>query len=77
LCRELGIAACLAKPIASFDLHAAICGVLDAEAARVKKAEERWRPHAADARARRVLLAEDNIVNQRVAVGLLSRRAIT
>ena len=25
LCRELGIAACLTKPIASFDLHAAIC----------------------------------------------------
>jgi CheY-like chemotaxis protein len=32
LCRELGISACLTKPIASFDLHAAICAVLDAEA---------------------------------------------
>jgi signal transduction histidine kinase/DNA-binding response OmpR family regulator len=76
LCKELGISACLTKPIASFDLHAAICAVLDAEAARVKKAEERA-PAAApteNVRARRVLLAEDNIVNQRVAVGLLKRR---
>jgi signal transduction histidine kinase/CheY-like chemotaxis protein len=76
LCKELGIAACLTKPIASFDLHAAICAVLDAEAARVKKAEEppSAAPSAANVRARRVLLAEDNIVNQRVAVGLLKRR---
>ena len=75
LCRELGIAACLTKPIASFDLHAAICAVLDAEASRVKKAEERQTPSTSEnVRARRVLLAEDNIVNQRVAVGLLKRR---
>jgi signal transduction histidine kinase/DNA-binding response OmpR family regulator/HPt (histidine-containing phosphotransfer) domain-containing protein len=76
LCRELGIAACLTKPIASFDLHAAICAVLDAEASRVKKAEERQSapPPPEKVRARRVLLAEDNIVNQRVAVGLLKRR---
>jgi signal transduction histidine kinase/CheY-like chemotaxis protein len=77
LCRELGIAACLTKPIASFDLHAAICAVLDAEASRVKKAEERRAtvsPTPQKVRARNVLLAEDNIVNQRVAVGLLKRR---
>jgi signal transduction histidine kinase/CheY-like chemotaxis protein len=76
LCRELGIAACLTKPIASFDLHAAICAVLDAEASRAKKAEERQQasPAPQKVRARNVLLAEDNIVNQRVAVGLLKRR---
>jgi signal transduction histidine kinase/CheY-like chemotaxis protein len=75
LCRDLGIAACLTKPIASFDLHAAICAVLDAEAARAKKAEERkLLPTPTKVRARNVLLAEDNIVNQRVAVGLLKRR---
>ena len=77
LCRELGIAACLTKPIASFDLHAAICAVLDAEASRVKKAEERRAtvsPTPQKVRARTVLLAEDNLVNQRVAVGLLKRR---
>ncbi len=74
LCRELGIAACLTKPIASFDLHAAICAVLDAEASRAKKAEERKPSTPEKVGARRVLLAEDNIVNQRVAVGLLKRR---
>jgi two-component system, sensor histidine kinase and response regulator len=75
LCRELGIASCLTKPIASFDLHAAICAVLDAEASRAKKAEERKPSSTPEkVRARRVLLAEDNIVNQRVAVGLLKRR---
>jgi CheY-like chemotaxis protein len=75
LCRELGIAACLTKPIASFDLHAAICAVLDAEASRVKKAEERQASSTPPmVRARKVLLAEDNVVNQRVAVGLLERR---
>ena len=75
LCRELGIAACLTKPIASFDLHAAICAVLDAEASRVNEAEERQASSTPPMlRARKVLLAEDNIVNQRVAVGLLKRR---
>jgi two-component system, sensor histidine kinase and response regulator len=75
LCHELGIAACLTKPIASFDLHAAICAVLDAETSRVKKAEERQASSTPPrGRARKVLLAEDDSVNQRVAVGLLKRR---
>jgi signal transduction histidine kinase/DNA-binding response OmpR family regulator/HPt (histidine-containing phosphotransfer) domain-containing protein len=73
LCRELGIAACLTKPIASFDLHAAICAVLEAEASlsTPPKEADDVRPAV---RPRRVLLAEDNIVNQRVAIGLLNRR---
>jgi CheY-like chemotaxis protein len=49
--------------------------VLDAEASRVKKAEERRESSMPPmVKARKVLLAEDNIVNQRVAVGLLERR---
>ena len=49
--------------------------VLDAEASRVKKAEGRREPSMPPmVKARKVLLAEDNIVNQRVAVGLLERR---
>ena len=69
------IAACLTKPIAASDLHAAICAVLDAGASRPAKPAEtvRQAPTAA-VRPRKVLLAEDNIVNQRVAVGLLGRR---
>jgi two-component system sensor histidine kinase/response regulator len=74
LCRELGIVACLTKPIASFDLHAAICSVLDSEVSRAAKPATPPPPTAAKVRPRKVLLAEDNIVNQRVAVGLLSRR---
>ena len=74
LCRELGISACLTKPIASFDLHAAICAVLDKGAARSTKSEETRPSTPVAVRTRKVLLAEDNIVNQRVAIGLLTRR---
>ena len=70
-----GISACLTKPIASFDLHAAICGVLDSESSRAAQSRRAAEGQpAAAGRPRKVLLAEDNIVNQRVAIGLLSRR---
>jgi two-component system sensor histidine kinase/response regulator len=74
LCEELGIAACLTKPIAATDLYAAICTVLDSNPEPELKATTTSEPAAPPVRPRRVLLAEDNIVNQRVAVGLLSRR---
>jgi len=75
-CREIGITSCLTKPIASVDLHEAICAALDSASSRqatAASAAARTAPAPA-ARPRTVLLAEDNIVNQRVAVGLLSRR---
>jgi signal transduction histidine kinase/CheY-like chemotaxis protein len=76
LCRELGIVACLTKPVASFDLHAAICAVLETEppAPRKPKVEEAQAPATPKVKQRKVLLAEDNIVNQRVAIGLLNKR---
>jgi signal transduction histidine kinase/CheY-like chemotaxis protein len=75
LWRERGIAVCLNKPIAPSDLHAAICTVLDAGAPwPATKAEPVREVPTAAARPMKVLLAEDNVVNQRVAVGLLSRR---
>ncbi len=78
LCRELGIVACLTKPVASFDLHAAICSVIEREpepSTPVAPSSATAQPiETPKALTRKVLLAEDNIVNQRVAVGLLNRR---
>jgi two-component system sensor histidine kinase/response regulator len=83
-CRELGIAAHLTKPITGDDLLDAIIRVLSGDPSDGrKKVEVRSRaafprPQSAVApepiRRARILLAEDNIVNQRVAAGLLTRR---
>ena len=70
-CRELGIAACLTKPIEATDLYEAICRVLSRADVPVHR---RGRSTAKAERPLRILLAEDNIVNQRVAVGLLAKR---
>jgi CheY-like chemotaxis protein len=74
LCRELGIAAYLTKPIASFDLHAAICAVVESDTSSSTPPIETREANRPTVRPRKVLLAEDNIVNQRVAIGLLNRR---
>jgi signal transduction histidine kinase/DNA-binding response OmpR family regulator len=74
-CRELGISACLAKPIRRAELRAAVVKAI---------AEQRHapRPLAAAPRAAgvsrpgpgfNILLAEDNVVNQMVARGVLQK----
>jgi len=73
-CRELGISTYLTKPVCADDLHEAMGRALDGgETVRPRA------PRVPDSitRARQpleILLAEDNVVNQRVAVGLLARR---
>jgi signal transduction histidine kinase/DNA-binding response OmpR family regulator len=74
-CRSLGIAAYLTKPIASADLLDAIGDVIDPRNHAKGAADAQTAPASRRAaHARKILLAEDNVVNQRVAVGLLNRR---
>jgi CheY-like chemotaxis protein len=75
-CRELGLAGHLTKPVSPWELHELICGVLGREAgqpAAVDGAGEGL-GEAPAGTTRKILLAEDNPVNQVVAVRLLERR---
>jgi CheY-like chemotaxis protein len=74
-CRELGLAAQLPKPVSPSDLHQLICSVLDRNAGTSAPASGNTQGSPAAARAsRKILLAEDNQVNQVVAVRLLENR---
>jgi CheY-like chemotaxis protein len=69
--RELGIARCLIKPVKQSDLLDAITTVMGVASADEEPAGVERPPHV---RARRILLAEDGLVNQRVVVELLKAR---
>ena len=70
-CRELGIAGFLTKPVKQSDLLETMQAVLRGEEA-VKAPQRRQAPVAP--RPLRVLLAEDNAVNQQVAARILQKR---
>jgi CheY-like chemotaxis protein/HPt (histidine-containing phosphotransfer) domain-containing protein len=73
-CFELGISAYLTKPVKQSDLMDTIMSVLGSRLPKAKKrpgAVSELPPKAA--RSLRVLVAEDNAVNQQVAVGMLER----
>jgi CheY-like chemotaxis protein len=72
-CRELGISSYLSKPVKQSDLFDAICAALDGTPQAAPK-RVALPISSEQVRRRKVLLAEDNIVNQRVALGLLQRR---
>ena len=76
--RELGIASHLTKPVKQAELWKAILaavGTSDAE--RAQQGEDRGSPEAErpapSAAALRILLAEDNAFNQKLALGLLGK----
>ncbi len=72
-CRELGISAYLVKPIRQGELLQAICNVLNLS--NQEQAPLVTRHTLREARNRsRVLLAEDNAVNQTLALRLLEKR---
>ncbi len=73
-CRELGIAAYLVKPIRQRELLKAICYVLK-DASQKKNETLLTRHRLRESKNRvRILLAEDNRVNQTLAVRLLQKR---
>ncbi len=68
-CEELGIAAYLLKPVKQSELFDAIAAALGA----VAPDEEADVPAARRLKGLRILLAEDSLVNQKLAVALLER----
>ncbi len=74
-CRALGIKAYLTKPVCSSDLHAAICGVLKTVPEESGLTAPLLTRHSMreERRSLHILLAEDNIVNQRVAMSILNK----
>jgi two-component system, sensor histidine kinase and response regulator len=73
-CRELGVSAYVVKPIRQSELLSAICLVLN-KTARTVDAPLATRHTLSEGRScKRVLLAEDNAVNQTLAKRLLEKR---
>ncbi len=76
-CRELGLAAHLTKPVSSWELRQLICRVLDRNVEEPRTPEPAMEGGPGEPRAaasRKILVAEDNPVNQMVAARLLERR---
>jgi two-component system sensor histidine kinase/response regulator len=74
-CRRLGLSAYLSKPFKQSELRSLIVSTLDQQPAPVPAAlPARQRAETVSANPLRLLLAEDNAVNQRLAVRLLEKQ---
>ncbi|RXH54268.1 response regulator [Granulicella sibirica] len=79
-CQELGIAAYLLKPVRQVELRQAIVRALGGNTARGHSAmitQKSMRAEQAVSKSLNILLAEDNPVNQKLAVRLLEKRGHT
>jgi two-component system, sensor histidine kinase and response regulator len=72
-CLELGVSSYLTKPVKQSDLLDTIASALAPPPARGRRARAGGPARAKPKRRLRVLVAEDNPVNQQVAVGILER----
>jgi signal transduction histidine kinase/DNA-binding response OmpR family regulator/HPt (histidine-containing phosphotransfer) domain-containing protein len=75
--REKGIAACLLKPIKQSEMLSAVVGVLGQIEAGGAPDEERKPDPQKPAKPLRILIAEDNPINQKVVVRMLERMGHT
>jgi len=72
-CEEMGIAAYLLKPVKQSELFDAVMMALGVTAVEDEDAEIAGGAGPGKTRPLRILLAEDSLVNQKLAIGLLSR----
>ncbi len=75
--RQQGVAACLVKPVRRAELKAALLAALGVPSGEASPGEEAATGAAPPSHPLRILLAEDNAVNQRVARVLLEKRGHT
>jgi signal transduction histidine kinase/DNA-binding response OmpR family regulator len=73
--RDLGIAGQLTKPIRQSQLYDSLAAVLSGDP--MAQTHTKLRPTSAKALSGHVLLAEDNLVNQAVAIGMLEALGLT
>jgi CheY-like chemotaxis protein/HPt (histidine-containing phosphotransfer) domain-containing protein len=73
-CRELGIAGCASKPVSQGDLLRLISRTLGTERAETPRISPAPSSPSGSVKQLRILLAEDNVINRRLALQILTAR---